>query len=157
MGRMPERARALDLPHLQWDVGAPMPVLIANGPRTLVAYYLSEPGGGLQEVQTVEFVGCTTVMFGFPNDEVLDGHRLYERGLEDYRAHVVEESAWVEELREIERHHYASPEVPFADSKHYVLVFHDEVLEAVAMDLVPLGRFESMGEAIEALAQLATA
>jgi hypothetical protein len=94
-------------------------------------------------------------MFGFPNDEVLHGHRLYGHGLGWYGLHVVEDSTWIAELARIEPVHDRAPAEPFARSKHYTLGFHDSTLEAVARDVVPLARYRTMDEAVAVLVSLA--
>ena len=153
---MAERAVIVEIPGLVWDGGAPMPVLISTDHRTLIAFYVPDRDvtDGL-EVQTAEFNGCASVMFGFPNDEVLHGHRLHGHGLEWYGLHVIEESTWIAELVRIERVHDRAPAEPFAGSKHYLLAFHDSTLEAIAEDLVPLARYRYMDEAVAALVTLA--
>ena len=133
-----------------------MPFVVASERRTLFAFYLadSEITDGL-EVQTAEFVDCVSVAFGYPNDEVLHGHRLFDRGLEFYALHVVEDSTWIDELRRMERAHDRSPAQPFANSKHFLLAFHDATLEAVASDVVALDRYTTMDEAVAAVVSLA--
>jgi hypothetical protein len=62
-----------------------MPLIVASEERTLFTFYRSDAVDTDElELQTAEFVGCVSVMFGFPNDEALHGHRLWERGLEFY-------------------------------------------------------------------------
>lgn len=155
-GRMAERAVVVEIPGLVWTAGAPMPVVIATEHRALVAFYVPDwdVTDGL-EVQTAEFVFCDSIMFGFPNDEALHGHRLYGHGLGFYGLHVVEDSTWIAELKRIERVHDRAPAEPFAGAKHYILAFHDTTLEAVAEDLVPLARYETMDEAVAALVKAA--
>jgi len=78
-------AERMDL-GVQWDTGAPMPVLISGG-RTFVAFFLSvhDPlfDGANPRIRDqradrgigiVEFTGAMSVTMGSPNDEVLDGH-----------------------------------------------------------------------------------
>ena len=91
-------------------------------------------------------------MFGFPNDEVLHGHRLWGAGLTFYAAHRVDESAWLDELRRIEAVHDRSDAIAFPDSHHYLLAFHDSTLEAVATGIDMRARYETLGAAVEAMA-----
>ena len=148
-----ERAIPVQVPGIRWSAGAPEPLLVASERRTLFAFYRSddevEQG---DEVQAAEFVGCTSVRFGFPNDEALQGHPLWGHGLALYSVHEVEESSWVAALRTNESAHPAAPKRPFADAKHFVLTFHDSTLEAVARSIVALGTFASIGAAASALA-----
>ena len=142
----------LDLEGLRWDAGAPMPTLVSSDVRSLLAFYRPDQDvdDGL-EVQTVEFVHCTAVRFGFPNDEALQGHRLWGSGLEFYAAHLVEESAWLEELRQIERVHDRAPTTPFADLSHFLLCFHDSTLEVVASRIELRARYPTLGGAVQGM------
>ena len=103
------------------------------------------------EVVAMELRGCIAVMSGFPNDEVLHGHRLWGNGLQFYEAHEILDSRWIEYLADIERHHDQAPETPFAEARHFLLSFHDSTLEAIATELVVVGTFESLPRALSEL------
>jgi hypothetical protein len=148
-----EQAVPVQIPGIRWSAGSPEPLLIASERRTLFAFYKGDDEVEQDdEVQAAEFVGCTSVRFGFPNDEPLQGHPLWGHGLAFYSVHEVEESSWVAALRENESAHPAAPALPFANAKHFVLTFHDSTLEAVARGIVALNTFASMEEAASALA-----
>lgn len=153
---MAERAVVVEKPGLVWDAGAPMPAVVASESRTLFAFYLpdQEVIDDLQ-VQTAEFERCSSFSFGFPNDEVLHGHRLYGRGLKWYGFHIIEDSSWLAELRRIERVDDNAPANPFSDSRHFLLAFHDSTLEAIAVDVAPLARHRTMAGALDALVRAA--
>jgi hypothetical protein len=144
-----EQAVEIEVAGLRWSAGAPAPVVVASESRTLFAFDAWEDDGGGRRV--AEFVGCVSVRFGFPNDEALHGHPLYDRGLNLYKVHEVVNSHWLEELRAIERHHDMSPAVPFEDARHYVLTFHDSTLEAIAYEIRVLGSYETDRETNAAL------
>lgn len=139
---------------MSWDAGAPEPLLVASERRALFAFYRGGPEvEDDMEVQVAEFVGYTSVRFGFPNDEAVHGHPLWGAGLDFYAVHEVHDSEWVEQLRAIERHHPQSLAVPFSDSKHYVLTFHDSTLEAVARAISPVSRHKALAEGVAAMAR----
>ena len=71
---------------------------------------------------------------------------LYDRGLQGYGAYVIENSRWVRELVEMERVHEAFDSNQWAEAKHFLLVFHDETVEAVARDIEVRTRETSMRE-----------
>src|SRR5262245_37632707 len=84
---------------LRWDVGAPRPHVLSSGHLVRLVYLLSEldpnwDGSYVNVIDTeqphelavISFQRCTIYKFGGPNDEVLSGHPLYEKGLEPYRA-----------------------------------------------------------------------
>jgi hypothetical protein len=147
-----ERAIPIEAPDMVWSTGAPSPVLISSELRTFFAFHLIERAENSgRPVQAAEFIRCLSVRFGFPNDEAMGGHLLWGRGLTFYSLHVVEESSWLEEIRQTERFHPQSDPFPFPDAKHFLLTFHDSTLEAIARDVVPIGRYTSMAEATSAL------
>lgn len=129
-----EYAVPLDI-GLQWDVGAPMPQLLSSGLRSFVAFYLQATHADSPElVGSAEFTRCLALKLGPPNDEVLAGHPLYERGLEGYGAYVVENSRWLRGLVERQRHssHAEFDPRTWEPLRHYFFLFHDETVEAIA-------------------------
>jgi hypothetical protein len=97
-----ERAVQFDVPGLGWSAGVPQPFIVSSEERTLIGFYARGEDAEQRNsdaVTVAELVGCTSVKFGFPNDEVLDGHRLDDPGLGYYEPHEVDNSAWLIELR----------------------------------------------------------
>jgi len=136
----------LDWP-VPWDAGAPIPhVLAANGLVYLA--YLTEiadpdwdgknvkivsPSNPSEErIALVKFESCRSHRLGDPNDEAMNGHPLWGRGLEPYRAHIVENSTWVRQLMQCNSKHPYFSENHWRNCKHYLLMFHDETFECVA-------------------------
>jgi hypothetical protein len=107
-------------------------------------------------VRVAEFVECTSVRFGFPNDEALGGHPLYRNGLTFYAVHEVLESKWLEELRGTESRHPASARTPFPNARHRVLTFHDTILEAIAAGIEVRGEYPDRTGAAAAMIGLAS-
>jgi hypothetical protein len=129
-----------------------------RAPRTLIGFDARSEDAGQAESESVtvaERVRCTSVKFGFPNDEVLHGHRLYGAGLGYYQLHEVDNSAWLIELRAIEAFHDHAPEVPFENGHHFVLTFHDSTVEAIASDVRLVGSCGSRAEAVRRMTLLA--
>ena len=60
-------------------------------------------------VIVVELAGCTSVKFGFPGDEALHGHPLYDAGLTHYQLHEMPASAWLTQLRTVAAVHRQAP------------------------------------------------
>jgi len=151
IGTVKEHAVALDLPDLVWSAGAPEPVVLSSESRTVFLFDVSDQAEtGAGERRLAEFVGCTSLRFGFPNDEALGGHPLYGNGLEFYRAHEVVGSTWLAELRRIESTHPQAFATPFPDARHYLLAFHDSILEAVATGVRVIATYASDAEALDA-------
>lgn len=143
-----EYARVIDWTP-KWDIGAPMPQVFSNGYRTFLIYIISEPDPNWDNtfvtmvdnasnetypLALVEFKWVDTHRFGTVNDEAGPGHPLYNKGLEYYSAHIVENSTWIEELKSIHKVHPYFKEDMWTDKKHFLLFFHDEMFEIVAQD-----------------------
>jgi hypothetical protein len=153
-----ERAVPVEVPGLAWSAGAPSPFFISSEQRTLIGFYAGKGDADQSDgdpVTVAELVGCTSVKFGFPNDEVLHGHRLYGAGLGYYQLHEVDNSAWLSELRAIEAVHDRAPETPFPNARHFVLTFHDSTVEAIARDVRLVGSYRTRAEAVHRMTVLA--
>jgi hypothetical protein len=132
----------------QWDTGAPMPQVYSNGHKTFLIYLINEPDPNWDgtyvnmidntsettyPLALVEFSG-QTFRFGIANDEVFSGLPLWDKGLEGYAAHVIENSTWITELKSINKVHPYYNEDKWKDRKHFALLFHDEIFEVIATD-----------------------
>lgn len=134
----------------RWDTGAPLPHLVSNGSRAFIACLASQPGPGWDGTSVnvvspgdehpslfvvIEMRGCAEIRFGGPNDEAVSGHPLYGAGLAGYRAHEVLNSRWIQEAIKVNSVHPHHSDVPFRQLHHYALLFHDEMLEALALSI----------------------
>ena len=152
-----------------WDTGAPLPHVLSSGRRTFIVYNQSErdphwDGSYAQVVDprtpemrliaTVEFEHCLVHKFGSPNDEVLEGHRLHGKGLSGYRAHVVERSAWLKEIEQINSVHPQYDPASWTGLTHYVLPFHDQTFECIAKGHVLKEWLSTFAEALAACTRL---
>jgi hypothetical protein len=72
------------------------------------------------------------------------GHPLYGRGLNGYGAYVVANSNWLRELLEINRVHDQFDPAAWKGLRHFLFVFHDETVEAIASDVAVETIRESM-------------
>ena len=130
------------------SAGAPMPVVMADDRRVLLAYLVQQRelwmGGPLsadeadaveEAAAIAEFIQPRSHSFGSPNDEALHGHPLHARGLQPYGAYEVRKSSWVRGLERRNRVHSAHDPERFARLRHYVFTFHDSTFECVAEGL----------------------
>ena len=130
--------------HPKWDGGAPTPQVFSNGQKVYLIYYVADWEDNLQHkiktlglespeqqlIALVEFNG-RTFKFGIDNDEVFQGLPLYKEGLNEW-AHLIENSKWIEELKEIHKvHPYFNP-FRWISLNHYVFLFKDDILEVIA-------------------------
>ena len=127
-------------------VGAPMPFVVSDEHKILLAYLVQEipsdwDGASVRVVnqQTpdeplalVEFTRYSTFMFGAPNDEAFSGHPLASHGLHPYGAFEVKNSSWVRQLERMNRVHYQHDPKRFDTLKHFVFAFHDSTFECAA-------------------------
>lgn len=133
----------------QMDTGAPCPAIALREDGLYVAYSVAQRE---DEYAIVRFGGVLQHVFGYPNDEALGQHPLYEAGLKFYAFNAVIDSPHVRELAERNERAFAGSRVRFLERRHWVVTFHDETLEVVGMSIEFLGvaRAESAAAAIEA-------
>ena len=139
-----DRVRKLsDVP--QSSVGAPIPFIMSDEHRVILAYYLQETLAGWdghsvrvvgpmdagEPIAIVRFALCYAHVLGPPNDEAFEGHPLASRGLSPYGAYEVENSSWIRRLERMNSvHPYHHPE-KFWKRRHIVFAFHDSTFECV--------------------------
>jgi hypothetical protein len=148
----PPRIEVLDL-GVNWDGGAPMPQLLIGSHTAVILCY--EQLASLEDedhVIKIKFDDCLSVRMGHPNDEVLHAHPYWDLGLQGYEAHLVHDSPLIREHRRINAHHEWHSDSEWDQLNHYFLVFHDEVVEAVAKGI---GATRVPGDLATELAQVA--
>ena len=114
-----ERDSVVELPGIpQSSVGAPIPHLVADESRCVVAFYVEDETNGwdgtsVREVGPdsqgeafclVRFNRVSAHMFGPPNDEAFSGHPLASRGLTPYGTFEVRNSSWLRTLERMLNH-----------------------------------------------------
>ncbi len=146
----------------QWSAGAPIPQVFSDGNRVYLIYLINEPDPNwdgtyvrlmdntsekVYLLALVEFDGGD-FKFGIANDEVFGGLPLWNKGLQGYEAHIIENSMWIDELKNIHKFHPRYNENHWTNLKHYMLLFHDEILEVIATGY----KIETFRTTVEALA-----
>lgn len=114
--------------------GVPEPCVVANEHAVVISYIIWRVGSDVRAEETTAIVrlnGCIAHMFGMPNDEVLGGHPLYERGLTFYAVHKVENSSWIRHLERINSVHPSHDPEWFSRYVHLFFAFHDSTFECV--------------------------
>ena len=126
----------LDVP---WrpDAGTPTPIVWSGPQQTIVIFNASDKANGERVVLSFEV--CLGLYFGYPNDEALPGHPLYERGLGYYGLYEVTESSWLAQLRKQNQTAFPDVQWPSGPIRHFVVTFHDETFECLAPEMA--GRF----------------
>ena len=114
------------------DAGAPEPVVEAHEHLVRLAYFPSDGSiSSDQQKAVVEFRGCKSFLFGMPNDETLDGHPLWERGLHFYQPARVLESSWVRQVERMASVHDQHSPSRFSELLHLIIPFHDSTFECL--------------------------
>jgi hypothetical protein len=124
----------------QMDFGAPMPAVHSDGNRLICAYYISEQLILNGASAVLQFEGVLQFRLGYPNDEALHGHPLSGLGLESYRFYVVENSPTIAEIENQNRAHSGYKAGMYARFRHWIVTFHDETLEVIALRGMVVGQ-----------------
>jgi hypothetical protein len=118
----------------QCDVGAPLPQVVANDYRLLLAYLprQEDSEASTEAYSVVRFSGPQAHFFGPPNDEAISGHPLYSKGLEPYACYRVVNSSWIRSLERMNSVHPMHKAERYDRLSHYIFTFHDSTFECVA-------------------------
>jgi len=152
----------------QSSIGAPVPVIISDENRVVLAYYVEErdpewdgrtvrvvePAGASEPFAIVRFAPCYAHMFGPPNDEAFSGHPLASRGLRPYGTYEVRQSSWIRRLElmnSVHKHH--RPEA-FKIRRHLIFAFHDSTFECVCEAFDVRSGHGSVGDALPEMLKL---
>ena len=118
------------------DSGAPMPVLCADEDRRCVLAYYCPPHDVVDALDhVIVTLHAIAHYFGGPNDEALNEHPLYARGLRSYGIFEIENSSWIRTLEVRNRVHPHHDPQRFRHLKHFVFTFHDSLFEAILSDV----------------------
>ena len=145
---MTDEVHKLDVPWL-CEPGAPMPVLFQpEGRAAVLTFLVAEIAPTTKRFAAVRFPRCWALKFGYPNDEALSGHPLYEKGLGYYGFFEVTDSSWRNQLHEQNRRALPSKTGDQdGTSRHFVVTFHDSTFECLAEGME--GRFvDSLQDAL---------
>lgn len=132
------------------DGGAPMPVVLSSDNQLFVVFFDNSDD---QVSYIVTFDHYYQYIFGGPNDETLDGHRYYDLGLESYGLFEVENSEWLRELKKIDSVHPDHDERGWEKTKHFIITFHDSMLECAAESFTVEKSTEKRTEIVERIAK----
>ncbi|MFB9077974.1 hypothetical protein ACFFLS_04810 [Flavobacterium procerum] len=145
--RQQETAVLLEDWQYMWDVGAPIPHVFSNGYELFLIYYLAQNdpkwdgtyvnvidinSSASHSIALITFEHVVHHAFGAPNDEVINGHPLYEHGLEAHTAHEIIHSSQISKLEKINAVHSCYAPDYWKKLKHYAFTFHDEMFECIA-------------------------
>lgn len=90
----------------------------------------------------IKKINGNTSRFGMANDEVYSGLPLWDKGLNICSAHIIENSSWIKELKNIHKVHPYYNEDSWKDEKHFAFLFKDDIFEIIATDYYKIETFE---------------
>ncbi len=114
------------------DVGAPEPLVYFKNSQLKVLFYID--GNEVDDACLMRFNFCKKYSFGYPNSEVLQGHPYYPLGLRMASFYEVEHSDLTDQLMKIARIHPYFDAEKWNTLKHFILTFHDNMLECISKD-----------------------
>lgn len=127
---------------VDWTFSIFQPIVVSDGWRTLLLYSAQNKEAmsmakkdHIQYTGILTFKGCTSCKFGAPNDESIEGHPLYGRGIDVGGAYIVMNSPWLEELKKINSVHPQFDDKSWEGKRHYLLFFKDNTFECIAEDV----------------------
>lgn len=91
-----------------------------------------EPHFPMSFQMEIQFKSCYIFRFGGVDDEVLNGHPLYDHGLEYYEMHEIIHSSWIREQEKRNSVHPNYKKEFWNYWEHYLYTFHDEIFECIA-------------------------
>jgi hypothetical protein len=113
------------------ETGAPEPIVVADELAVVVSY-VTENSSDPPTFCSVRFHLAHTHLFGAPNDEALEGHPLWNRGLDFYAVFRVDQSSLIRRLALMNSVHRRHSYAAFDELTHYIFTFHDSTFECVA-------------------------
>lgn|SRR6266853_1197196 len=127
----PQLVRWTDPPPM--EPGAPCPAVHSSGHHLVCAYFINWPVASVGSVALLKFESVLHYRLGYPNDEALQGHPLYQFGLEPYAFFAVENSPLTAEIEKQNEGHAQHRPGIYARFRHWVVTFHDDTLEVIAL------------------------
>ncbi len=152
----------------QSSVGAPIPFVMADEHRVVLAYYVENrppqwdgseirlvgPTSSDEPIAIIRFSGCRAHMSGPPNNEAFAGHPLASRGLHPYGTFLIQDSSWIRKLESMNSIHRSHRPDSFRSLRHLVFAFHDSTFECICNGFDSLIAQGSIPSVIPRMAEL---
>jgi hypothetical protein len=118
---------------VEWEPNIEEYVLSSDGYGKTVLALEPHPNDSDSSIVLLAWSGVAFASMGGPNDEAIEGHRLYSKGLAGVTwAGTVQESELIALLERQNSVHYRHDPSRFASLIHYVLPLKGDVVEVVA-------------------------
>jgi hypothetical protein len=133
---MTETVTSLDL-GVEWQPNIEDYLLSSDGYGKTVLALEAHPNDSDSSIVLLVWSGVAFASMGGPNDEAIEGHRLYSKGLGGVSwAATVQESELITLLEQQNSVHHLHDPSKFSSLIHYVLPLKGDVVEVVAHDLI---------------------
>jgi hypothetical protein len=123
-----------DIP-IDWEFSIfPSHFMLSLGERTILVYSVQKEIDSKSKSCTafLTFTGCESCRLGGPNDETIEGHYLYGKGIDVGGSYLVKNSPWLKELRKMNSVHSQFNDDIWSRKKHYLIFFKDNTFECIA-------------------------
>jgi hypothetical protein len=116
------------------ETAASEPVLLQTERQTFLTFSALQKfsDGKYHEAghAVIEFEKCNLRKFGYPYNEALPSHPLYEKGLHAYGIYRVINSEWIKQITEQNR--VSLPGTPESTANHFIFTFRNSTFECIA-------------------------
>ena len=129
------------------------PSRVCSPPSTVLSWIYREAesaGGG---VAVLRFSSPLAVLHGVPNDEALNRHPLWNRGLGFYGVYRIENSTWKAQMQDRRRAERSLTAPVWTDATHYVVTMHDSTFECLATGMTAELCSEAIAEVVTEVAR----
>jgi hypothetical protein len=142
----------------EFDIGAPLPIVVADDYALLLAYYLPSSQSQIDEGEYSRQPALLKFQLPYAHFmlpcHTLGSHPLLKRSLEDLAAFEVQNSSWIRAVERMESRCPNHNADRFMDGKrHFIFVFRDSTFECIATGFqvhlhvgIPLTAFELVEE-----------
>jgi hypothetical protein len=122
--------------------------LLQDGWSTFLLFFAvsqtASTSGQLKDigVAVLECVGCVSTKFGYPNDEGLPEHPLYNKGVSDSSSSILEvmDSAWVKEvtaqMHQSSKRIWGGASASRSELRHFIVCLKETTFECLSSGLV---------------------
>lgn len=112
------------------------PLVLDLGTYVFVLYARNPPfDDPIKQIAVLRFSHCHGLKTGSPNDETIEGHSLFGRGIDVGESYIVHKSAWLEEIKNINKAHSLYNDEYWSNARHFLIFFKEITVECLAKDL----------------------
>ncbi|MGV0755488.1 hypothetical protein ACTS95_03850 [Empedobacter brevis] len=111
------------------DDGSPSPKILSDSNNLFLNFMVDDENFN---TITLKFLNYHIYKIGYPGNETLCYHPYTELGINSSDFYLVNDSMWMNELREIDKNHPYFSDKKWNSLNHYIITFHDDLFECIA-------------------------